>query len=119
MLVVWEANCALKDVRIRWYENRPSDGISVLLGTSNILVPLKLDDYHHVYKAIIGPFESISNYEYEIIHKENERKPEAIIVSNSFQFFPVLPNDSNSSAYPIKIVAFSDNQFGLTVFNRL
>ncbi|CAG8567109.1 18425_t:CDS:1, partial [Racocetra persica] len=119
MLVVWEANCALKDVRIRWYENRPSDGISVLLGTSNILVPLKLDDYHHVYKAIIGPFESISNYEYEIIHKENERKPEAIIASNSFQFFPVLPNDSNSSAYPIKIVAFSDNQFGLTVFNRL
>ncbi|CAG8554947.1 9164_t:CDS:1 [Acaulospora colombiana] len=115
LLAVWEANCALKDVRIRWYEIKENNDVIELLNISNVLAPTEIDSSHHVYKATIGPFTTVSKYAYEIVHKIDEKRQADVISSNSFKLFP----ENSITSYPIKIVAFSDNQFGLPIFNRL
>jgi len=115
-MLVWEANCVLKNVRIQWYEKsivNETKKISI----SDIMEPLEIDISHHVYKGIIGPITSVGNYVYEIVYAVNDQKTK-IISSYSFQFFPSVPNNSKLT-YPIQIVAFADNQFGLNVFDRL
>ncbi|CAG8739505.1 10500_t:CDS:1, partial [Acaulospora morrowiae] len=115
VLTVWESNCAMKDVRIRWYEIKENSGVTELLNISNILAPIEIDDSHHVYKATMGPFRDISKYAYEIVYKTDEKSSTDIIASGFFKLFP----DNSVATYPIQIVAFSDNQFGLPIFHRL
>ncbi|CAI2175409.1 7975_t:CDS:2 [Funneliformis geosporum] len=112
-MVVWEANCELKNVRIQWYEKSIINE-TIEINTSEILKPSNIDISHHVYKGIIGPLTSVGNYVYEIVHGQKKQ----IISSHSFQFFPSIP-DGSKLTYPIQIVAFADNQFGSFVFDRL
>ncbi|CAG8589079.1 9643_t:CDS:2 [Ambispora gerdemannii] len=94
VLAVWESNCVLNNVKLRWYLQNHNDNdnnqkdvqIKNVGGMSDVLIPAILDSTHNVYKAIIGP----------------------------------VPNTlSQSINYPIRILAISDNQFGLSVFNQL
>src|SRR6266542_4207958 len=51
VMLVWEANCVLKNVRIQWYEKsivNETKKISI----SDIMEPLEIDISHHVYKGI-------------------------------------------------------------------
>ncbi|UZO20827.1 uncharacterized protein OCT59_013240 [Rhizophagus irregularis] len=109
LMAVWETNCILDNVRIQWYEKSIDNEIN----RSDILEPIEIDNSHYVYKGIIGPITSNGYYEFEIIHSLYTK-----IISSYFQFFPSIPDDPNST-YPIQIIAFADNQFGLSVFNRL
>ncbi|GET04178.1 metallo-dependent phosphatase-like protein [Rhizophagus clarus] len=108
-MAVWETNCKLDNVNIQWYEKSNNNKIN----RSNNLEPLEIDNSHYVYKGIIGPITTNGHYEYEIIHSLDTK-----IISSDFQFFPSVPGDSNLT-YPIQIVGFADNQYGLSVFNRL
>jgi predicted phosphodiesterase len=109
VMAVWETNCILDNIRIQWYEKSINNKTNRL----DNLEPIKIDDSHYVYKGIIGPITSNGHYEYEIIHSIDTK-----IISSYFQFYPSVPYDPNST-YPIQIVAFADNQYGLSVFNRL
>lgn len=109
VMAVWETNCILDNVRIQWYEKSIDNEIN----RSDILEPLEIDNSHYVYKGIIGPITSNGYYEFEIIHSLYTK-----IISSHFQLFPSIPEDPNST-YPIQIFAFADNQYGLSVFNRL
>jgi predicted phosphodiesterase len=112
IMVAWETNCVLNNVRIQWYEK----SIVNKINKSDIIESLKIDSSHHVYKGIIGPITSVGDFVYEIVQVTNQTTE--IISSYSFQFFPSVPDNSNLT-YPIQIVAFADNQFGLKVFNHL
>ncbi|KAG9302500.1 hypothetical protein G9A89_007204 [Geosiphon pyriformis] len=95
-LAIWESNCVLKEVKIRWYlDGNQSNNNSinggdndqvVSGGTSEVLTPVILDTSHHVYKAIIGPISVSAPYVYVITHTSNREK-ESVLALYKFRLF--------------------------------
>ncbi|CAG8548059.1 5610_t:CDS:1 [Paraglomus occultum] len=126
VVAVWESNCMMENVRLRWY--RESNAVHVIHEMPDSIIPTVIDNNHYVYKATIGPLRNVDTYRYEITYSKNNDNI-ILVAQYSFPFFPSIPSsnktrqgrkkDKHKLSYPINIFAFSDNQFGLRVFNEL
>ncbi|KAK9767318.1 hypothetical protein K7432_002979 [Basidiobolus ranarum] len=98
--VVWETSCLMKNMRIQW-------GLAEDSYKSILVEPVYVDQNHFVYTTKLGPLEEIGNYTYQITSKSGSLR------KFSFQYHPA------NSDQAIRVAAFSDNQFGLGIFNKL
>ncbi|CAG8597731.1 8467_t:CDS:1 [Ambispora leptoticha] len=153
LLAVWESNCILNNVKLRWYlssndnskknikdteENNDNKSERNLYGGG--ISETILDSTHNVYKTTIGPVPASGTYTYEITYSPIDDGNEILLARYSFSFFlpsthlslqfpgnqtdihsnkPATDTLSQSINYPIRILAISDNQFGLSIFNHL
>ncbi|KAI9250716.1 Metallo-dependent phosphatase-like protein [Sporodiniella umbellata] len=111
--LVWETNCHNEDQEmslIYWTDLKENHIVADSIKSQ------VLDSTHTVYKATIGPIDSNTPVHYSIqVIRENRFFRRRVLAENTFQWHAKVDDQRD----PIRIAAFSDNQFGMLSFLTL
>lgn len=109
--VVWEMNCGMSNKVMSltyWLEENPHEKL-----TLEAIEPKVLDQYHTVYKAIIGPIEEGGQIHYKIESTKKGTEKRKIMAKHTFQWYTTIDTEI------IRMAAIADNQFGMLTFSSL